>query len=164
MTDREMVIEFASDIPHAGYLDDCKLIGEALAYKGRIPRAFWQNLRRFSYLRIKEREWDKYHDKSSMRKLRDMAAEAIIESIRGGIADPGTAFQEPMRSDHYFRLLSALTWLGIPKTDTRIPKDEFGSSNEMYRVAYNLWLLDDGSNDWDRLHCIAKAAAAALGL
>lgn len=89
---------------------DCRTIREGLSYKRIIPKSFWDNPE-YGYLEIFGRfnlkKWE----------LREIHKE-VIERIIHEINHPS---EKEMYADNYARLFHALSILGVPKSDTRVP-------------------------------------------
>lgn len=79
--------------------------------------------------------------KSDLRKIRSEIINAICVKIAG---QTKTEYGDKLTVDHYTRYLHGLTLLEVPKDSNLLP--EIGENIE-YSIAYNLWMLDDGSEE-----------------
>lgn len=104
---------------------DCRTIREGLSYKRIIPKSFWDNPE-YGYLEI----FGRFNLKKG--ELREIHKE-VIERIIHEINHPS---ENEMYADNYARLFHALSILGVPKSDTRVPAI---GKNYMYNIAYSLW-------------------------
>jgi len=162
MTSKENIIDFVEDVTHGhkGHEKMFEVIGDAISFKARIPKKFWQESKSKFHL-LEFFDCYDYPKKADLVTLRNTIAEELIERITDGTMYRGTPRQRQMYSDNYFRLLHALTLLRIAKTDPRIPKPKNNGENYQYYVAYNLWILDNGSNDSGMLDTTAWYASEA---
>lgn len=104
---------------------DCRTIREGLSYKRIIPKSFWDNPE-YGYLEI----FGRFNLKKG--ELREIHKE-VIERIIHEINHPS---ENEMYADNYARLFHALSILGVPKSNTRVPAI---GKNYMYNIAYSLW-------------------------
>ena len=110
---------------------DCQKIKEGLSYKRIIPKSFWYDSLD-GYIGILGRTKLKKDELKEMRK-------EVVERIIREINHPS---EKKMYADNYVRLFHALSILGVPKNDQRVPAIGI---NYMYNIAYSLWALDDGT-------------------
>ena len=128
---------------------DCKRIQAGLSYKRIIPKSFWDDPID-GYIVILGRT------KLKKDELKELCKE-VVERIIQEINHPS---QKKMYADNYARLFHALSILGVPKSDTRVPAI---GKNYMYNIAYSLWALDDGTeNTYEFISNAAWYAAEAF--
>lgn len=144
MINHEEKVEFLNSVLHGqryGF-DTCKLIREALSYKGRIPKSFWSDEDKAAYGIMG------LHDvsKTGIRQLRNELIFLIAERISN---QKQTNHGDEITTDHYARYFHALAILGVPKDTIQVPAI---GTNLKYNAAYSLWVLDDGSDKvWEAI-------------
>lgn len=131
----------------------CKLIREALNYKGRIPKSFWldENKGFYGICGLYQ------VPKSEIYQLRDELIKSIADAITN---QKETSFGTELTTDHYARYFHALAILNVPKNTELVPAI---GKNLKYNIAYSLWVLDDGSDQvWNAIDNTMWYTAEAL--
>ncbi len=119
----------------------CHLIMEGISFSKRIPDSFWNDEDKagFGIMDIYEPL-----TKKQLRQIRNELIDAIFQRME--IRD--------LNIKQYVRYFHGLAILDVAKKNAEVPAID--NANTQYKIAYELWRLDDGSEEnWKHIESIA---------
>lgn len=150
MVERETMETFLDGIS-MGFnpeFEEVKILMEAIGCKRKIPQNFWEDEKKGAYGFL-----GCYPplSKRQLRQIREELIEAVCQRIE---LQKKLESGESIQVENYVRYLHVLTILGINEI-ARLPKVQ--ADNLKYKIACNLWLLDDGSEkNWQTVQSVAS--------
>ena len=126
----------------------CHLIMEGISFPKRIPDSFWNDEDKagFGIMDIYEPL-----TKKQLRQIRNEVVKAILQNIE----------IQQLDIEQYVRYFHGLAILGVDKENAEVPAID--NANERYKIAYELWQLDDGSEEnWKHIESIAWCVTEKL--
>ena len=120
---------------------ECYLIMEVLSFSKKIPDSFWhdEDKAEFGIMDIYEPL-----TKKKLRQIRNELIDAIFQRME--IRD--------LNIKQYVRYFHGLAILDVTKENAEVPAID--NANTQYKIAYELWRLDDGSEEnWKHIESIA---------
>ncbi len=153
MIEKEYLEKFIKDLEAPMWITStfhfCEYIGEAISYPKIIPNKYWEIIFAGAYYENPfyselHLPFNKKFTKKEMKQIQKEISDRIIEELSSltYIIDSPSAF-------YYFSLLHALCLLKISKSNSNIPMP-IHCGNFAYNIAYELFLLDDGTDEFQR--------------
>ncbi len=127
---------------------ECYLIMEGLSFSKKIPNSFWNDEDKagFGIMDIYEPV-----TKNQLRQIRNELIDAIFQRME--IRD--------LNTKQYVRYFHGLAILDVAKENAEVPAID--NANTQYKIAYELWKLDDGSEEnWKHIESIAWCVTEKL--
>ncbi len=125
--------------------EECSLIMKGIGFKKKIPKEFWEDEEQAGlgimdiYVRL---------SKSELKRIREEVISEICFRLHNDCYKCFTV-------EHYSNYLHGLAILEVPKDTKEIPG--LGENTRRYNLAYQLWKLDDGSEEkWNTIADIAR--------